>query len=99
MTPAAPLPAAWRRAVGVFADHLRDERMLSAHTVAAYRRDSAQLAAFCASAGIVDPAEVEPLVLRRHLAGLAGAGYAPASVARKAAATRALFALLDRRGL
>lgn len=99
MTQAAPLPAAWRHAVGVFADHLRDERMLSAHTVAAYRRDGVQLAAFCASAGIVDPAEVEPLVLRRHLAGLAGAGYAPASIARKAAATRALFALLTRRGL
>lgn len=97
--PAAPLPPAWQHALEAYASHLADERMLAAHTCRAYLADAAQLAAFCAGFGIDDPAEVEPLVLRRHLAALVGADYARASTARKAASTRSLFALLARRGL
>lgn len=94
-----PLPPAWADALERFRSHLDEERGLSPSTVRAYLADATQLAAFCASFGIADPDEVEPLVLRRHLAALAEAGRARASVARKVASLRCLFALLARRGL
>ena len=93
------LPPAWRHALAAYRSHLSEERMLAVHSTRAYLADAAQLADFCASFGIEDPDEVEPLVLRRHLAALVGAGYARASVARKAASARSLFALLARDGL
>lgn len=96
---AGALPPAWEHACEVFAVHLRDERMLTDHTVDAYLVDTRQLGAFCAGFAIDDPDEVAPLVLRRYLAALADAGYARASLARKAASVRAFFALLMRRGL
>jgi integrase/recombinase XerC len=95
----ALLPPAWIHALDAYGSHLADERMLARHTTRAYLADAAQLAAFCAGFGIDDPDDVEPLVLRRHLAGLAGAGYARSSVARKAATARSLFRLLCKRGL
>jgi len=95
----AELPSRWASALDGYVVHLRDERMLAGHTVAAYVRDARQLAGFCAGHGVDDPAEVEPLVLRRFLAALAEEGYARASLARKAAAARGWFALLARRGL
>lgn len=101
MTPvevARELPGAWQRAVDTLQVHLAGERGLSAHTVAAYDRDVRQLAGFCASFAIATPAEVTPLVLRRFLAELARQGYARASLTRKAASVRALFALLAARG-
>lgn len=79
--------------------HLADERGLSVHTVAAYDRDVRQLAGFCAGFAIDDPDELTPLVVRRFLAELGRRGYARASLARKAASVRALFALLRQRGL
>jgi site-specific recombinase XerD len=92
------LPPRWTDALDLFERHLRDERGLASATVAAYGRDAYQLAAFCAGFAIDDPDEVEPLVLRRHLAQLAAGGYARASLARKTAALRMLFRLLARRG-
>ncbi|HVM20350.1 MAG TPA: tyrosine recombinase [Egibacteraceae bacterium] len=99
MEVADELPPAWTHAVDAFALHLRDERMLAALTVQAYLRDARQLAGFCAGFGIDDPAEVEPLVLRRWLGALASESYARTSLARKTAAARTWFALLLRRGL
>ncbi|MGH8906156.1 MAG: tyrosine recombinase XerC [Egibacteraceae bacterium] len=93
------LPPRWADAVERLAVHLRDERGLASATVAAYVRDARQLAGFCAGFGIDDPDEVEPLVLRRHLAALAGERYARTSLARKAVSLRVLFSLLVRRGL
>jgi len=92
------LPGAWQRAVDTLQVHLAGERGLSAHTVAAYDRDVRQFAGFCAGFAIAEPAEVTPLVLRRFLAELARQGYARASLTRKAASVRALFALLAARG-
>jgi integrase/recombinase XerC len=91
-------PAA-RRALAAFVAHLRDERGLSPHTVAAYRRDVTQFLGFAARAGVTDPATVEPLLLRRFLALQRTRGLAAASIARKGAALRALFRFLARRGL
>ena len=91
-------PAA-RHALEAFVAHLRDERGLSAHTVAAYRRDMTQFLQFAGRAGVTDPAQVEPLLLRRFLALLRTRGLAAASIARKAAALRSAFRFLARRGL
>src|SRR5215218_3758445 len=92
----APAP---RRALAAFVAHLRDERGLSPHTVAAYQRDAAQFLAFAARAGLTDPAAVEPLLLRRFLALQRTRGLAASSIARKGAVLRALFRFLARRGL
>jgi integrase/recombinase XerC len=91
-------PAA-RHALEAFVAHLRDERGLSAHTVAAYRRDVIQFLQFAGRAGVTDPGEVEPLLLRRFLALQRTRGLAASSIARKAAALRAGFRFLARRGL
>lgn len=99
MGEAPALPAGWAHALEVFGRHLVEERMLAEHTVRAYLADAEQLAAFCAGFGIVEPAEVEPLVLRRHLAALVADGYARASIARKVASAGSFFGLLARRGV
>jgi site-specific recombinase XerD len=91
-------PAA-RHALEALVAHLRDERGLSAHTVAAYRRDMTQFLQFAGRAGVTDPAQVEPLLLRRFLALQRTRGLAAASIARKAAALRSGFRFLARRGL
>jgi site-specific recombinase XerD len=102
--PAAPgdpdaLAPAARHAVEAFVAHLRDERGLSGHTVVAYRRDLTQFLQYAGRAGVADPGRVEPLLLRRFLALQRTRGLAPASIARKAAALRAGFRFLARRGL
>ncbi|HEV3464544.1 MAG TPA: tyrosine-type recombinase/integrase, partial [Actinomycetota bacterium] len=91
-------PAA-RHGLEAFVAHLRDERGLSVHTVAAYRRDMTQFLQFAARAGVTDPAQVEPLLLRRFLALQRTRGLAAASISRKAAALRTGFRFLARRGL
>jgi integrase/recombinase XerC len=88
-----------RHALEAFVAHLRDERGLSAHTVTAYRRDMTQFLQFAGRAGVTDPAQVEPLLLRRFLALQRTRGLAAASIARKAAALRTAFRFLARRGL
>lgn len=95
----AALPALLRHAADQFVAHLRDERGLSGNTVAAYRRDVAQFFEFAARAGVTDPDQVEPLLLRRFLAQQRTRGLAASSLARKAAALRACFRYLLRRGL
>ena len=99
MEVAQALPPAWTHALDVFGVHITSERMLAGPTVTAYLSDVRQLAGFCAAFGIEDPAEVEPLVLRRWLGALASESYARTSLARKTAACRTFFALLLRRGL
>jgi integrase/recombinase XerC len=91
-------PAA-RHALEAFVAHLRDERGLSAHTVAAYRRDVIQFLQFAGRAGVIDPGQVDPLLLRRFLALQRTRGLAASSIARKAAALRSGFRFLARRGL
>jgi len=91
-------PAA-RHALEAFVAHLRDERGLSSNTVAAYRRDMTQFLQFAARGGVTNPAQVEPLLLRRFLALQRTRGLAAASIARKAAALRSGFRFLARRGL
>jgi integrase/recombinase XerC len=91
-------PAA-RHGLEAFVAHLRDERGLSLNTVGAYRRDMTQFLQFAGRAGVTDPAQVDPLLLRRFLALQRTRGLAVASIARKAAALRTAFRFLARRGL
>ncbi len=88
-----------QRALDAFMAHLRDERGLAANTVAAYRRDLTQFFQFAARAGVTDPTEVDPLLLRSFLALQRTRGQAAASLARKGAALRSCFRYLARRGL
>jgi hypothetical protein len=76
------LAPASRHALEAFVAHLRDERGLSGHTVAAYRRDMTQFLQFAGRAGVTDPAQVEPVLLRRFLALQRTRGLAAASIAR-----------------
>ena len=84
-------------ALEAFVAHLRDERGLSG-AVAAYRRDLTQFLQFAGRAGVTDPAQVEPLLLRRFLALQRTRGLAAASIARKGVALRTAFRFFARRG-
>jgi integrase/recombinase XerC len=86
---AAPAP------VGAFLDELARQRRLSAHTVAAYRSDLAELAQLCADTPLP---MLHAADLRRALARLHGRGNAPASLARKLSAWRRFFGWLAARG-
>jgi site-specific recombinase XerD len=97
---AAPeLPVPWAEALAVFETHLALERGRSPHTVAAYRRDTTDLARTCAAWGIAHPGGVDRRALRRYLADLDERGYARSTIARRVASLRGFFALLERRGL
>lgn len=85
--------------ISAFCTYLETERNVSPHTLAAYRRDLKQMAAFVfpergdgASAG-----DVDHLLLRRFLAHL-GKGARKSSIGRKLAAIRTFFRYLLRRG-
>ena len=83
-------------------DYLRrlaDERGVSPHTVAAYRRDLAQFLAIADRAGARSLDDVDRRTVRRFLAQLGTRGYAARSVARKASAVRAFYADAVRRGV
>jgi integrase/recombinase XerC len=84
------LPPSDARAIERFVQHLRWERGLSAHTVAAYRRDLTQLAVFLARHGSSIRA-TEYRTLRRFLAQQHTLGYARASVARRVGAIHTFF--------
>jgi integrase/recombinase XerC len=84
----------------VFCRYLDTERNVSPHTLAAYRLDLEQLAAFVAretgaAAGVGD---VDHLLLRRYLA-LLGKRAKKSSVGRKLAAIRSFFRFLVRQGV
>jgi len=81
-----------------FLTHLRLERRLSPHTLAAYRRDLAVFVAFCEEQQVtltrVDSAVVRAFVAKRHRTGLSGA-----SLQRGLSTLRTFFNFLLREGL
>src|SRR4029077_10885085 len=84
------LPPSASDLIGAFADHLRLERRLSAHTVSAYRDDRLQLATLLHRAGSsVEGADQR--ILRRFLAQQHPLGYARASIARRVGAIRTFY--------
>ena len=78
---------------------VRSLSSLSANTVAAYRRDTAEFLTWAERARLPGPADVDHLVLRRYLAYLSTRRLARRSVARKAAALRRYFGWLRRTGV
>jgi integrase/recombinase XerD len=62
--------------------HVAIERLLSANTQAAYRRDLAAYCSWLAERGVDDLAAVQPETLADYVAELAGAGNADAEAAR-----------------
>jgi len=81
-----------------FCSYLETERNVSAHTLAAYRSDLAQFAAFLAQQkGVSAPEQVDHLAIRHYLAQL-HKGHAKSSIGRKLSAIRALFRYLLREG-
>jgi integrase/recombinase XerC len=87
-------------AIERFVAHLAGERRASPHTVAAYRGDLEQLAAFVAErrpGRPTGPRDLDVLLLRGFLGHLSRT-IAPASVARKIASVRAFLKYLHRRG-
>ncbi|MGH7539791.1 MAG: site-specific integrase, partial [Gemmatimonadota bacterium] len=82
-----------------FLRYVEKERRLSPHTVAAYRRDLAQFAAFVdRHSGARDApwGSVDRLVIRSFLGALAGRDLARTTIQRKLAAVRAFYAYLHR---
>ena len=78
-----------------FLDYLRVERGFAANTVLAYEGDLRQFFAYLThELGIASPLLVEEHVLSSYLSFLRGKGFAPASLARKAASLKAFYRFL-----
>jgi len=71
----------------------------SPHTRKAYEGDLRQFVTWAERGGAAGPESVDHLVLRRYLAYLTTRGMARPTIARKAAALRAFFGWLRRRGV
>jgi integrase/recombinase XerC len=71
----------------------------SPHTRKAYESDLRQFVAWAERGGAAGPEAVDHLVLRRYLAYLTTRGMARPTIARKAAALRAFFGWLRRKGV
>ncbi|MBX5463934.1 MAG: site-specific tyrosine recombinase XerD [Clostridia bacterium] len=84
--------------VAAFLAYLGVERALSRHTVAAYRRDLADFAAFLRLRG--EPMESAGAeTLAAYLVVLSGRKLAPSTIARRVAALRAFYRFLTREGV
>ena len=93
--PAAPLPPE----AEAFLAHLAQQRRLSPHTVAAYRRDLAKLVGLLRAPAFAPDALPDAADIRRAAARLHGAGQAPASIARALSAWRSFFRWRAEQGL
>jgi integrase/recombinase XerD len=92
------LPAALADAIDAFSVHLELERGLSPHTLAGYRNDLAQFAAFLAGAGLESWRAVDGPVVAAWVRSPRAAGYAPATLARKLSALRLFVRFLLKGG-
>ena len=89
------------RALDAYLRHVTVERGLSAHTIAAYRRDLGGYREWLAAEGISDTAEVTPAVIDRFIAERSSAEPAPAStsLARLQSSVRGWHRFLAREGI
>ena len=84
--------------IDAFLASLRNERRLSRHTGAAYRRDLAAFVAWCASAGVTRWTALDGQHLRNYAAAAHRGGLAPRSIQRGLSALRTFFGFLIREG-
>jgi integrase/recombinase XerC len=82
-----------------FERHLASERRLSPHTVAAYRRELAAFASWCARTGLEDWTRLDGQHIRTFAARSHASGLQPRSVQRRLSALRTFFGFLMREGL
>jgi integrase/recombinase XerD len=100
-----PVRDALTRQIERFLDHLAVERGLSAHTVAAYRRDLARYATFLRDRGLTDVRKVDERLVTSFIAGVSastygdGRAYRATSVVRTLSSVRAFHRSLLREGL
>lgn len=89
------------RALDTYLRHVTIERGLSAHTIAAYRRDLGGYREWLDAAGITDTAEITPAVIGRFIAERSGATPPPAatSLARLQSSVRGWHRFLAREGI
>ncbi|MGO4487622.1 site-specific tyrosine recombinase XerD [Microbacterium sp. 2RAF4] len=89
------------RALDAYLRHVTVERGLSAHTVAAYRRDLGAYQEWLVAEGVADTAEVTPAVIDRFIAERASAQPPPAStsLARLQSSVRGWHRFLAREGI
>ena len=85
--------------VDAFLDHLRVERALSPHTVAAYGRDLAKLVGFAEEQGVTRPEDVDLGLFSGWLSSLAHSGLGARSAARHLSSARGLMRFLLREGV
>jgi integrase/recombinase XerD len=84
--------------IEVYLGHLRVERGLSEHSVAAYARDLAKLAAFCEKTGVSSPVELDLGVVSGWLGSLSKAGLSAKSAARHLSSLRGFLRFLQKEG-
>jgi len=82
-----------------FLSHLKSERRMSGHTIAAYRHDLLNLAKFCKRRGVVRWEALDNLQIRAFAAAEHAGGIAPRSIQRRLSALRSFFEYLQREGL
>lgn len=78
----------WQAALDEFLTHLQLGRQLSAHTVAAYRRD---LRHFFTALALESPCDVDRVAVTGYLKDLKAAGVKPATINRRLAAIRQFY--------
>ena len=85
------MPVWAQPAVDAYLTRLVQQRGLSDHTVAAYKRDLSQFFDYCDRNGIDDLPVIDRRGARRYLAFLDTRGYSRRSMARKASSVRAFY--------
>lgn len=85
--------------VDEYLGYLAVERGSSANTIAAYRRDLAEYAAFLADRGVAGPDAVRREDVTAFVASLRARGLAPSSIERKVSALKGLHRFLVREGV
>jgi integrase/recombinase XerC len=81
-----------------FAAHLKSERRMSGHTLAAYRRDLTRLAVFCGRRGIGGWSALTHAEVRTFAAAEHASGSGARSIQRRLSAVRTFFEFLIREG-
>ena len=84
--------------VDSYLTHLRVERALSPHTIAAYGRDLGKFLEFAEKQAITELAQLDLSVIRSWLGSLSKSGLGPRSSARHLSAARGLMKFLIREG-